>query len=120
MTFFNPRLLIKSFRYAIRGLTTVWRQEQNFRLQTLAASLVILLMAVVGLERWEVVALFIIITLILVLELLNSMIEKLADILEPRIHTYVRVIKDLMAALVLLASVLALIVGLIIFIPHFL
>ncbi len=119
MTFLNPRLLFKSFRYALRGLLTAWRNEQNFRLQSLVALGVVVLMLIVPLERWEEVSLILVITLVLVLELLNTMIEKLADLLEPRIHAYVKVIKDLMASLVLLASIGAAIIGLIVFLPHF-
>jgi diacylglycerol kinase len=118
MTFLNPQLLSKSFRYAVRGVLNAWRTEQNFRLQSIVALGVFGLMLLVPLERWEIVSLILVITLVLVLELLNTMIEKLADLLEPRIHAYVKVIKDLMAALVLLASLGAAAVGLIVFLPH--
>lgn len=118
MPLLSPRLLVKSFRYALRGLGTAWRQERNFQIQALAGLGVISLMFLVRLARWEIAVLLIVITLVLVLELLNSMFEKLADLLEPRIHAYVRTIKDLMAALVLVASIAAAVIGLIIFIPH--
>ena len=55
---------------------------------------------------------------VLVLELLNSMIERLVDLVKPRMHGYVHDIKDLMAATVLLASLFAFAVVSLIVWPH--
>jgi diacylglycerol kinase len=56
---------------------------------------------------------------VLVLESLNTIFEHLSDILKPRLHDYVRIIKDIMAATVLITSLGALVVGIIIFWPYF-
>ncbi|MFH0853040.1 MAG: diacylglycerol kinase [bacterium] len=119
MGFFNIRILAKSFRFAWRGLSTAFKNEQNFRVQLIAAIIILALIVILPLATWEIVALIMITTLVLILELINSIFEKLADILEPRIHSYVRVIKDLMAATVLIASIVSVIIGLIILLPHF-
>lgn len=55
---------------------------------------------------------------VLVLEIVNSVVERIIDILKPRIHHYVEEIKDITAAAVLVASFSAAIVGLLIFWPH--
>lgn len=68
---------------------------------------------------WERILLLLIISLILVLELINATFEKMVDVLKPRIHSYVEIIKDLMAAAVLFASLGAAVIGLVIFVPHF-
>lgn len=118
MSFLSFSLLRKSFRYAIRGLKTTWQQEQNFRILTAAVGLVLVLILIFPLEIWEIITLLLVCALILVLELLNSAFEKMTDIVEPRIHTYVQMIKDIMAGAVLIASFVGLlIVGLLIF-PH--
>ena len=67
---------------------------------------------------WEAVALIIVMGMVLILELVNTIFEKIVDILKPRIHHYVEVIKDIMATAVLMASVGAAIVGIIIFYPY--
>lgn len=54
----------------------------------------------------------------LVLELVNTIVERFADLLEPRIHPYVHVIKDLMAATVVVAAASAVIIGFMIFLPY--
>ncbi len=110
--------MIKSFRYAFKGLATVFNEEQNFRIQIIAALVVFILMFVLGTKNWEKVALILVICLVLVLELINSIFERMVDMLKPRVHFYVEAIKDIMAAAVLLASLTALAVGLIIFIPY--
>lgn len=112
------RQLTKSFRYAWRGLVTVAREEQNFRLQLAAAVVVTGLMFFLELRVLEKAMLTIAMVLVLILELLNSIFERMVDILKPRIHHYVEEIKDIMAGTVLVASVGAVIIGLLIFWPH--
>lgn len=80
--------------------------------------MVVVLMIVFPLRNWERIALSLVITLVLVLELINTIMEKIVDILKPRIHHYVEIIKDMMAAAVLIASLGALAVGLLIFLPY--
>lgn len=55
---------------------------------------------------------------VLILELLNSALEKFLDILKPRLQLHVARVKDIMAAMVLLASIGALVIGGMIFLPY--
>ncbi|NCP17069.1 diacylglycerol kinase [Candidatus Kuenenbacteria bacterium CG_4_9_14_3_um_filter_39_14] len=110
--------LIRSFSYALRGFKFVW-QEQNFKIQILIALIVVILMYLYNLTRLERVALIIVISAVLILESLNTIFEHLADILKPRLHDYIMIIKDIMAAIVLMASIGAVIIGLLIFWPYF-
>jgi diacylglycerol kinase len=70
------------------------------------------------LSTTERLVLLLVTGLILVLELLNTTVERLVDLVKPRLSTYVRDVKDMMAATVLVASLFALIVGSIILFPH--
>lgn len=115
---FNLRKIIKSFRYALKGLALVFKEEKNFRIQIIAALVVFILMFVFKTKNWEKVALILVISFVLVLELINSIFERVVDMMKPRVHFYVEAVKDLMAAAVLIASLAALAVGLIIFIPY--
>ncbi|MBP7061150.1 MAG: diacylglycerol kinase [Candidatus Moranbacteria bacterium] len=56
--------------------------------------------------------------LVLILELVNTALERVMDILKPRVHPYARVVKDVMAGAVFIASCGAFIVGVIIFTPY--
>lgn len=68
--------------------------------------------------RAEAVVLILVIAGVLIMELFNTVMERVVDILKPRIHPYARLIKDLMAASVLLASLLAIFIGILIFYPY--
>ncbi len=110
--------LVQSFVYAKRGLVRVFRTEQNFRVQILISLVVVIIGAVFRLTSKEWVVVLLVICLVLLLELVNTVVEKVIDILKPKIHSYVAIIKDVMAAAVLLAAVFATIIGLIIFYPY--
>lgn len=112
------RKLLRSFYYAWRGVVLVFKEEQNFRIQLIVALAIAVLMFVLPVKNWEKVALLLVMAFVLVLELINSIMERIVDMLKPRLHIYVESIKDIMAAAVLISSLVALAVGLIIFIPY--
>lgn len=108
----------KSFSHAMRGLRYVVNHEKNFQNQLLAAFLVVIAMIYFQVTRAEAVVLILVIAGVLIMELFNTVMERVVDILKPRIHPYARLIKDLMAASVLLASLLAIIIGILILYPY--
>jgi diacylglycerol kinase len=75
-------------------------------------------LVILPLAAWERVVLLLAIVAVLVLELLNSAVERLVDLMKPRLHEYVADIKDLMAGAVLLAAFFSVIVGVLILWPH--
>jgi len=111
--------LFKSFRYAIKGMIKTLREEQNLHIQSMAAIIVVAMGAYFGLSRLEWVALILVIGLVIIMEVVNSAIERVTDMLKPRLNTYVKEIKDIMAAAVMLASIIAVLVGALIFLPYF-
>ncbi|MFH1426842.1 MAG: diacylglycerol kinase family protein [Candidatus Kerfeldbacteria bacterium] len=111
--------LRKSFYFAWRGVKYTFLNEQNFRLQLLAAIIVVICMAAFRIKQWEAVALILMVAFVLTAEILNTVLERFVDILQPRLHVYSEIIKDMMAALVLLSSISALLIGFIIFYPYF-
>ena len=110
--------LFKSFKYALKGLIKVFKEEQNFRIQSFAGIIVILFGIYFNINSIEWSLLVIVIILVLLMEIANSGVERITDVLQPRINSYVKEIKDIMAAAVMLSSVGAIIVGIIIFLPY--
>lgn len=106
-------------RYAWRGLVYAYTREQNIRIQTFVALFVIAVGALVGLQRNEWVVIGLLISLVLILEILNSVLERFIDVVKPRYHEQVQIVKDMLAAMVFLAALTATIIGLIIFWPYF-
>lgn len=115
---FSPKAFVQSLRYAFKGLYIVFKEEQSFRLQLLVSVFVLLLMVIFPLERWARTSLLLAISIVLVLELLNSTMERVVDIIKPRFYQKSGEIKDVMAAAVLIASLTALIIGILIFVPY--
>jgi|GEM_PF-286960 len=118
MTVFSFKKLARSFSHAIRGFKCVFK-EQNFKIQIAFSVIVIFFILFFGLKIWETVALVMMMTLVLVLEIINSIFERIVDILEPRVHPYAKTIKDMMAAAVLIASLGSAFIGIVIFWPYF-
>jgi diacylglycerol kinase len=75
------------------------------------------ILIVLPLDLWERAILLLVTMFVLVLELLNSSLERLVDLAKPRLHEYAGDIKDLMAGSVLLAAMFALVLGLLILGP---
>lgn len=114
------RRLLRSATHAVRGIFFTLKSERNFQVETGVALMVLLVMAWLPLTRLEDAVLIVTMVLVLALELVNTAVERVMDILKPRVHPYARVIKDVMAGAVFLVSFGAVLVGMVIFLPHFL
>lgn len=110
---------VKSFAYAFKGLSYAFRTQLNFKVHCFAALLVVLLGLYVHLSIAEWLWIVLAITVVLILELLNTAIEVLVDLVSPQRQAKAGYIKDLAAAAVLIAAFLALMVALFIFVPKF-
>lgn len=108
----------KSFRHAFRGLRYAAVHERNFQIELVIAFFILVSIFVLKLKSWEAIVLILMTMWVLVAELTNTVVERVVDILKPRVHPYARLIKDIMAAVVLISSVVAGIVGIIIFLPY--
>ena len=107
-------------KYAINGLVFAFKNEINMRVHVLFTVSVIILGFVFHVSLTEWVLLFLTFGLVLSSEVFNTAVEMLLDYLAPEWHPKVGIIKDLTAGGVLVASGIALVIGLIIFIPKLL
>jgi len=109
--------LIKSFGYAFHGVRLMIRQEQNAKIHLIS----VLLVGVAGfffhlsLSEWLVVV--IVSGGVFTAEAINTSIEALSDTIAPEYNKNIKQVKDFAAGAVLVASITAIIVGLIIFVP---
>lgn len=97
--------------FALAGWRSGWRRESSFRTHCLfaAAAFVALLVLRPTPVWWALVA--VTIALVLALELINSAMESVIDLLHPGFHPEIKVIKDMVAGAVLIISVAALVVA---------
>lgn len=108
----------RSLKHAFDGISYAILHEKNFRIELLAALVVVLFIFIFDVKNWEAIILVLMIMWVLISELTNTVLERVVDILKPRIHPYARLIKDLMAAVVLISAVGSVVVGVIIFYPY--
>ncbi|MBN1988922.1 MAG: diacylglycerol kinase family protein [Bacteroidales bacterium] len=106
-----------SFKYAFNGLRILFKEEHNARIHLVAAICAIVLAGVLNISALEWVAIVLAIGLVISLEAVNSAIENLADYVSPNWNHNIKRVKDISAAGVLIASIVALVTGLLIFIP---
>jgi diacylglycerol kinase (ATP) len=105
----------ESFNHAVSGITYATRTQPNMRAHLVIGLLVLLASLLLRLERYYVVGLVIIIALVLALELVNTAVEAVVDLLTVAHHPLAKTAKDTAAGAVLVASIAAVIVGYLIF-----
>lgn len=115
----NVLKMLRSFKYAFQGVW-VLMQENNARFHLLATIIVLLTGLLVGLSSTEWSIIGIIIGLVWIAEAFNTAIEKLCDFVTTEHHPLIGKVKDLSAAAVLIISCIAVIIGIIIFLPKLL
>ena len=109
---------VRSFVYALKGIYFAVRNEKNFQIEIIIGGCAVVLALLLSLSGLEQGLIILSVALVLTLELANTALERVIDILKPRVHPYARIIKDMMAGAVLLASLAALAIGLAIFVPY--
>lgn len=116
----SKHALIKSFGFAFEGIKTEFKKGRNFRIQLFIGVLAIVLGIILEVSPTEWFDLIIVIASVLILELINTAIEAMVDIISPEINPKAKIAKDVSAGAVLVASVAALFVGILIFVPKIL
>ncbi len=110
---------LKSFGWARNGLSTVWKEEANFRIELFAAFALIVFAAYFDFSVIEWVVVVAVITMVLTGEVVNTVVEDLCNKIEPRQDPAIGKIKDMAAGFVLLVSIGAGIMGSLLILAHF-
>ena len=114
---FSVSQRFKSFSYAWSGIKLVLKNEHNTWIHLFLTVIAMVLGIVFKLATAEWATLIIVTAMVWMAELVNTCIEKIMDFSTTDFHPQIKLIKDMAAAAVLIASIAALIVGAIIFIP---
>jgi diacylglycerol kinase (ATP) len=107
--------LIDSFNYAIEGLIHVLRTHRNMRIHFAVAVAVLVAAVWKGVNRFELIALLLAITFVLITEMINSAIEQAIDLATTSFDPLAKLAKDIAAGAVLIAAVNAIAVGYLVF-----
>ncbi len=107
----------KSFGYAMAGLLFLLKSEPHARIHLLATAVVVIAAIALDVARQDWLWLTVAITLVWVVEAINTAIEHLCDVVSPEHSQNVRRAKDVAAGAVLIAAIAAMTIGIIVFYP---
>lgn len=108
---------IRSFRYAGRGIKMLFRYEHNAQFHLGAIVVVTIAGLIFKISSLEWCAVFLCFSLVTALECINTAVEKLCDFIHPDFEKKIGAVKDYASGAVLLATLAAVAVGLIVFLP---
>jgi len=116
--YYAPVNWFKSMKFAIRGLKMIIKNERNFRIQLFMGSMFIIVGLIIRFEHSEWIATCFFVTLVLISEAFNSVIEAICDCISLEYRDTIKYAKDVSAGAVLLSSIAAVFGGLVIMYPH--
>ena len=107
-----------SFRYAFSGIKYTFKNSRNFKIQVFLGFLSLILGSILKFNKSEYLILIATIFSVLILEIFNTSIESLVDlVVKKNFSDLAKIVKDCSAGAVLLASINSVIIGLCLFIP---
>ena len=109
--------IINSFKYAIEGFVSSFKTERNMKIHIAVAALVVIAGWILGLSITEWCICLGLFGLVMALELVNTAVEAVVDLVTEERHPLAKIAKDTAAGAVLIAAIMAAIVGLLIFVP---
>ncbi len=112
--------MLKSFKYAGQGIRDAIKSEANLSVHLLYGIVALIFAYFLGFSNVEFAILSISISLVIILEFINTAIEKIVDLHSIKVSEQARQIKDISAAVVLLSALAAIVIGAFLFIPKFL
>lgn len=112
--------IFKSFRFAFEGIRAAFKEEPNLRIHFVFAIMALVAALFLGFSAIEWLILAFAISLVLILEFLNTALEALVDLVSPEMKSRAKIAKDVSAATVFLAAALSVVVGLVLFLPKIL
>lgn len=114
----KPHPMLGSFSYAVTGILTALLSERNMRIHLISSIVVILFSIYFSITRMEWIVILFAVGGMFSLELINTAIERVVDLITKEYHPLAKQAKDIAAGAVFLYAVLSVIVGSIIFIPY--
>ena len=116
----DRKKVLKSFRYAVVGLFSLFREENNARVHLVASVITIVGAYLLQFSLIEWAILLLTISMVLVAEAFNTALERLANRVSTEYHVLIKEAKDISAAAVLLAAIGACVIGVVLFTPKLL
>jgi undecaprenol kinase/diacylglycerol kinase (ATP) len=108
---------IQSLSHAFNGMLIFFQKERNGQIHLAIAVLVLMAAFLLQINTVEWIAILLCIAIVISLEMLNSALEKLCDMVHANYHPIIKIVKDISAAAVLWSVCFSVVIGIIIFLP---
>jgi diacylglycerol kinase len=112
--------ILRSFHYAFEGLGFAIRTQRNIRIHLLIGFIIFISAIVLKCSLIEIGLLLITISLVISLEMINTAIEEIINMISPHSQPKAKIVKDIGAATVLISAISAVVLGLLIIGPKLL
>ncbi|WHY65751.1 diacylglycerol kinase family protein [Neobacillus sp. SuZ13] len=112
--------LLRSFSYAFAGIATALRSERNMRFHFFSSIVVLLFSYYFSITKTEWLFILVLIGGMFALEMVNTAIERVVDLVTDEYHFLAKQAKDLAAGAVLVFAILSVVIGIVIFLPYIL
>lgn len=112
--------LLKSFSFALSGIKTALWTERNMRIHFFVSIVVIGCSILFSISKLEWLFVIVAIGGIFALELMNTAIERVVDLITEEYHPLAKQAKDLAAGAVFIYALIVVVIGIIIFLPYLL
>ncbi|QDP86260.1 diacylglycerol kinase family protein [Chryseobacterium sp. SNU WT5] len=104
-----------SFWNAIKGIIWILKSERNFQIEVFALLANLFLIVYLKVSAVDAAIILMMCSAVLSLEILNTCVEKLCDVIQPKFDARIKIIKDVAAGAVLLMAISSLFVGILIY-----
>lgn len=113
----DAKRLGRSFKAAFEGIVSTYKKEQNIKIHTIMAVIVVIGGILFKINYIEWLVCLVLIGFVLMAEFFNTAIEYVVDLASPNIHPLAKAAKDTASAGVLMMAIVSAIIGCVIFIP---
>jgi undecaprenol kinase len=110
----------RSFFFALEGLLFVLRTERNIKFHVIIAVAIIALSLYLDITKVEWLILFLVIGGMFVIEIINTAVENVVDLVTEEFHPLAKIAKDVAASAALVFACISVIIGVILFSPYLL
>ena len=114
----NISKLIRSFGYAFQGIKFAVTLDQNIRFHLVFGFIVLILSLFLRVSKTELLFVIFAIFFVVITEMINTAIEEMTNLILKEHSREAKIAKDVAAGSVLLSAIFAVIVGLVVLIPH--
>ena len=116
-TKYKDKTFLRGVGYCLEGIAYTFKDEKNFRIEIFISILTVIASYIFHISLIEWVVVLFLITMVLVLELINTAFESMVDLYTQDYNKIAKATKDVIAGAVLVVCMFAFVIGIIIFVP---